>query len=150
VAAEGFGDSSNCSLVIASQPAKAAGIASRILPQTPTQTSQINTFGPAINFLTWQSTFPDHEGLNRAGAIASVQPRLPLSGLSQRGQPDRPQHDALRDFAGRDHAPQPDEQFAGERDNHLRLACAGHVFLRWAGTEKGGRREGARSLIAQL
>jgi hypothetical protein len=34
-------------MVIASQPAKAAGIASRILPQTPTQTSQINTFGPA-------------------------------------------------------------------------------------------------------
>jgi hypothetical protein len=66
-------------------------------------------------------------------------------------------HDALRDFAGRDHAPQPDEQFAGERHNHFRLACAStlpkdmktcrkahsvltignsHIFRRWAGTEK--------------
>jgi hypothetical protein len=33
-----------------------------------------------------------------------------------------PQHDAVRDFAGGDHAPKRDEQLAGESDDHLRLA----------------------------
>src|SRR4029077_9132629 len=71
-------------------------------------------------------------------------------------------HDALRDFAGRDHA----------RHNHFRLACAGLDFAEgyeglsqsafraneWKLTcnsalgrhGKGARREGARPLIAQL
>ena len=36
----------------------------------------------------------------------------------------RPQHDALRDLAGGDHAPECDEQLAGEGDDHRRLARA--------------------------
>jgi len=34
------------------------------------------------------------------------------------------QHDPLWDFAKGDHAPQRDEQLAGEGDDHLRLPCA--------------------------
>ena len=33
------------------------------------------------------------------------------------------QDDALRDFPERDHAPERDEKLAGERDDHLGLAC---------------------------
>jgi hypothetical protein len=49
--------------------------------------------------------------LSHCPFLHALRMRLPLSGLSQRGQPDRPggrpQHNALRDLAGRDHAPQP-------------------------------------------
>ena len=40
------------------------------------------------------------------------------------GWSDRlPQHDAVRDFAGGDHAPERDQQFASKSDDHLGLAC---------------------------
>ena len=49
---------------------------------------------------------------------------LPLLGLSARSG-GQPRHDALRDLAGRDHAPRPDEPLASKRHNHFRLAGAG-------------------------
>src|ERR1019366_4557096 len=49
---------------------------------------------------------------------------LPLLGLSARSG-GQPRHDALRDLAGRDHAPRPDQPLASKRHNHFRLAGAG-------------------------
>ena len=60
-----------------------------------------------------------------AGAKARRAPKLVClrSSLTWPVRP-LPQHDAVRDFAGGDHAPERDEQLAGERDDHRRLARA--------------------------
>src|SRR4051794_7969591 len=63
--------------------------------------------------------------------VISVQPGVLLalklvSRLRRSSAPSArgPQHDAMRNLAGRDHPPQGDEQFPGEGDDQDRLAHA--------------------------